>query len=224
MTNFDFRVDEAYARKHNEFLRDAKRLQISAGILAAILIAVIAIVFSALGATVLSIGLAVSLGFFALLCLILIPVLPKKMGDPQRYYDMYQLAPAVVAEVNARDMVILAYIDASAEEGTSAPALVCRTVTSIPGVAREVGSRVPSMVVTGYRPTRGPKVYEEVSPMPVAWGTPDEKVWKDAERAIPTNQWKRLEELQSRLGEVKKTPRDLLILDRGALKKRKKRG
>ena len=34
--DFNFDVDEEYARKHNEFLRDAKRMQVSAGVLAAV--------------------------------------------------------------------------------------------------------------------------------------------------------------------------------------------
>lgn len=227
MTDFPFMVDEAYARTHNEFLRDAKRLQISAGILAVILAGIIAAVFYFRGPDLASFAVAISLGFFALLSLIMIPVLPKKMGSPQEYYAAYKLAPAMVAEVNARDMVIMAYVDANADPEKAprgagemvVPALAVRTVTSIPGIPREVGAQVPSMAVTGYRPTRGPKVYEEISPMPVAWGTPDEKVWKEAERAIPTNQWKKLERMLDRVQEAKKADRNVLFLEGRATRK-----
>lgn len=213
MTQFKFDVDDAYARKHNEFLRDARRMQWSAGILALILFAVIGVTFSVAGVQLISIAVAISLGFFAILSLIMIPILPMKMGSPQHYFDMYDLAPAIIAEVNPRDLVLMMLVDASADASVKVPALALRTVTSIPGVAREVGAKVPSMAVTGFRPTRGPKVYEEISPMPVAWGTPDSEVWRKAERAIPTNQWKRLEGLLDRLEDVKKTRREVLILD-----------
>lgn len=222
MTDFPFDVDDEYARKHNEFLRDAKRMQISAAILAAILIAVIAITFAVVGVKLLSIAVGISLGFFALLCLILIPVLPKQMGNPQEYYNMYKLAPAIIAEVNPRDMVIMCLANANGDEANpnkDVPALVLRTVTSIPGVPRELGVRVPCVAVTGYRPSRGPKVYEEISPMPIAWGTPHEKVWKEAERAIPTNKWKRLESSMNKLDDVKKTRRNVLVLEGNGAKK-----
>ena len=48
--------------------------------------------------------------------------------------------------------------------------------------------------------------------MPVAWGTSDEKVWKDAERAIPSNQWRRLEGLVDRWEEVQKDRHSLVVL------------
>ena len=52
MTPFHFDVDEDYARKHNEFFRDAKRLQISAAILAALMILAVVALFVFLGPTV----------------------------------------------------------------------------------------------------------------------------------------------------------------------------
>ena len=218
MTDFRVPVDENYARKHNEFFRDAKNLQISAGLLALILIAIIAILVYANGFTGRTIGFTLSLGLFALLCLIMIPILPRAMGSPQAYYDMYKLAPAVVAKVNPRDMVLLSLVDASldAAQNTSpnllAPALAVRTVSSIPGVPREVGARVPAMAVTSVQTNADKRHYQEVIPMPVAWGTPDESVWQDAERAIPTNQWKKLEGLIDRWEETQAQKRNLLLL------------
>lgn len=213
-TPFDFTVDGEYSRKHNEFFRDAKRLQIAAGVLAVLLIAVVILLFVVLGPTVTSFALGITLGFFALLCLIIIPVLPRKMGDPQHYYNMYELAPAVVAKVNPRDMVLLALVDATGDPSKpSRPALAARTVTSIPGTPREVGARVPSMAVTGVQTMRSKGLYEEISPMPVAWGTKDESVWKDAERAIPRNMWAMLEGLMDEVENVTSTKRNLLLLD-----------
>lgn len=214
--DFHFDVDEEYARKHNEFLRDAKRMQISAGVLAAVLVVIIAVLLITSGSEWWALANSFVLGVFALLCLILIPVLPRKMGSPQQYFDMYQLAPAMIAEVNARDMVLLMLVDASTEPAKTVPALAYRTVTSVPGVPREVGARVPSMAVTSYRPTRGPKVYEEISPMPVAWGTEDAKVWKRAERAISTNLWNRLEGLLDQVDKAKQANRSVYVLEEDA--------
>lgn len=214
MTPFDFAVDEEYSRKHNEFFRDAKRLQIAAAILAALLIVVVVVLFVVLGPSVTSFALGITFGFFALLCLLIIPILPRKMGDPQHYYNMYDLAPAMVAKVNPRDMVLLSLVDATADPSNpSRPALAARTVTSVPGTPREVGARVPSMAVTGIQTMRSKGLYEEISPMPVAWGTKDQKVWKQAERAIPTNHWKMLEGLLDQVDDVVATKRNLLLLD-----------
>ncbi|RAV34292.1 DUF3239 domain-containing protein [Corynebacterium heidelbergense] len=218
MTDFSFVVDEAYARRHNEFFRDARRLQIAAGVLAALLVTGAVVVVAVMGVRYKAIALAAILLTFALLCLVVIPVLPRTMGNPQRYYDMYALAPAVVAEVNARDMVLLALVDADADPAARSaatvrkPALVARTVTSVPGIPREVGARVPSMAVTGVRTIRNQHVFDEISPMPVAWGTGDETVWRAAEQAIPAAQWARLEKNVDRLAEVRQTKRDLLPL------------
>ena len=115
-------------------------------------------------------------------------------------------------------MVLLTLVDASTharqnpQPSLIAPALAVRTVTSIPGVPREVGARVPSMAVTGVQRVQDKDVYQEIIPMPVAWGTSDESVWQDAERAIPTNQWKKLEGLIDRWEEVQEQKRDLLML------------
>lgn len=221
MTEFPFPVDEAYARKHNEFFRDASRLQIAAGVLAAVLLVVIGVAYAVLGTSWVFYALAISLGTFAALCLIVIPVLPRTMGDPKEYYGMYSLVPAVVAEVNPRDVVLLSLVDASIEPEARTsrtylqPALAARTVTSIPGVPREVGARVPSMAVTGVRRMGKKATYEEISPMPVAWGTGDERVWRDAEAAIPAKHWAAVEKFIPRLGDVRATRRDLLMLQEG---------
>ena len=214
MTPFHFDVAEAYARKHNEFFRDAKRLQISAAVLAALMVLAVVALFVFLGPTVTSFALGITFGFFALMCLIIIPILPRKMGAPQHYYDMYDLAPAVVAKVNARDMVLLSLVDATANpDNPSRPALAARPVTSIPGVPREVGAKVPSMAVTGVQTMHSKGLFEEISPMPVAWGTDDPAVWEAAEKAIPADQWAALEGFVGLVDEVCETKRNVLLLD-----------
>lgn len=215
MTDFHFSVDDPYARKHNEFFRDARRLQWSAGILALILVvaAVLAVRLDSFSTG--AVLVAGALVILAVICLVIIPALPKAMGSPQQYYDTYALVPAVVAKVNPRDLVLMALVDAAVEgSGASAPALAVRTVTSVPGVAREVGARVPSVAVTGGRTMSDRTHWQEISPMPVCWGTPDRDVWRAAEEAVPASAWRRLGELVGRVDEVVATKHNLLPLDR----------
>lgn len=213
MAQFEFPVDDQFTRTHNEFFRDAKRFQWSAGILGAILVIAAVLLFIFGGAAWSSI-VAIVLLVMALLCLVMVPVLPRQLGSPQSYYDNYDLVPAVVAQVNPRDVVLMALVDTAVPgTGTAAsPALALRTVTSVPGIVREVGERVPSMAVTGMRTLRNQGHWEEISPMPVAWGTPDRSVVEAAEAAIPDRQWKKLEGLVGRFDEVSSTRRRLLEL------------
>lgn len=212
MTEFNFTVDEKFARTHNEFFRDAKRFQWSAGILGIIfLVATVVLVVIGTGLTVV---IAVATGIMTLLCLVMVPVLPKQLGSPQSYYDRYDLVPAVVAKVNPRDVVLLALVD-TAVPGTgeaSTPALAVRTVTSVPGIRRVVGEKVPSMAVTGMRTTRNRNHWEEISPMPVAWGTRQRSVIADAEKAVSDRQWKKLAGLVGRVDEVSVSKRRLVEL------------
>ncbi|MGO1948915.1 MAG: DUF3239 domain-containing protein [Mycobacteriaceae bacterium] len=213
MTTFDFPVDESFARKHNEFFRDSRRFQWSAGILGGILVvgaAILMIVVAEPWAVMLGIAVLV----LAVVCFVMVPVMPRQLGSPQQYYDTYDLAPTVIAQVNPRDVVLMALVDTAVPGSGSAsrPALALRTVTSIPGINRTVGERVPSMAVTGMRTARDQGHWQEISPMPVAWGTQDRSVIAAAEEAIPSRDWEKLEELIPRLEDVQKTRRFLLEL------------
>lgn len=213
MVSFNFTVDEPFARKHNEFFRDSRRFQWSAGLMGAIMVAAAVILFVVVDA-----GWAVIVGIaaviMALICFIMVPVFPRQLGSPQRYYDAYPLAPTVIAQVNPRDVVLMSLVDTAAT-GTARPrpALALRTVTSIPGVERKVGERVPAMAVTGMRSVGQQDHWEQVSPMPVAWGTQDRSVVAEAEKAIPESEWSRLESLIDRLEDVQKTRHLLLELE-----------
>lgn len=214
MTSFDFTVDEAFARKHNEFFRDARRFQWSAGIMGGLLIVGALILFFVVGDPwAVMLGIAVCV--MALVCFVMVPVMPRQLGSPQHYYDSYDLAPTVIAQVNARDVVLMSLVDTAVEgSGTpSRPALALRTVTSIPGINRKVGERVPSMAVTGMRTARDQGHWQEISPMPVAWGTQDPTVVGAAEDAISDADWARLDKLIPRLEDVQATRRNLLELD-----------
>lgn len=212
MTEFNFTVDEPFARTHNEFFRDSRRFQWSAGILGVLfLIATIVLVIIGTGLTI---TIAIACGAMTLLCFVMVPVLPRQLGTPQTYYDNYSLVPTVIAKVNSRDLVLLALVDSSVPGSgePATPALAVRTVTSIPGIKRVVGEKVPSMAVTGMRTTSSRNHWEEISPMPIAWGTQDRTVIDAAEKAIPDRQWAKLGRYINKVDEVSETKRRLLEL------------
>jgi hypothetical protein len=68
------------------------------------------------------------------------------------------------------------------------------------------------MAVTGMRTTRNRNHWEEISPMPVAWGTKDRAVIDAADGAVPAGRWRKLEGLVGRVDEVEATRRRLLEL------------
>ncbi|MEJ5927658.1 DUF3239 domain-containing protein [Corynebacterium sp. H128] len=213
MRTFSFTIDPEHNKQNNEFSRDAFRLQVSSGVFGLVLLLVAFFVFRLSdGATW---GLAVSIGLlaFALFCFFLVLVLPKQMGTAQDMFDKYALVPAMIAEVNARDMVLLALVDANAGEASEpVPALATRTISNLRGHDRVVGERVPAVAVTGRRSVSSTDRWDEISPMPIAWGTPDNTVIKKAKKTIPENEWNRLMKYLDRLEEVKATPLNLLVL------------
>ncbi|WP_448852011.1 DUF3239 domain-containing protein [Corynebacterium sp. 335C] len=211
MDGFRFTVDEAHAKATNEYFRDSRRLRTSAAIMAVLSIAAAVAVVALWGSGVWTWIAAAILALFALSCLYVLVALPKQIGTPQELYDRWPLAPALVAEVNPRDMTLLALVDVAAEGDRPRPALAVRTVTSIPGVPRRTGARVPSVAVSG-RHAAGGEVWDEVTPVPLAWGTRDKKVIAAAEAEIPRDDWLRLQSLAERAPEVRGTRRGLLEL------------
>lgn len=214
MSAFSFTVDTTHAKTHNEFLKDQKRLQISAlafGIVQ-LLVAAAFLWFTnqATWAWLLSIGLAIT----ALVSFSMIAIIPKKIGTPQHMYDTYELVPAIIAKINPRDMVLLALVDARVDntKGSPAPALAARTITNLVGHSRTVGERVPAVAVAGRRNMKNTGFWDEISPMPIAWGTPLPETIKQASKAIPQQQWQTLTKHAARIDDVLATPLNLLRL------------
>lgn len=213
MNNFSFDVDESYAKKNNELLRDAKRLQVSALSLGLILVAgAIALYFFANG-TIWMLLIAGVLVFLALLCFIMIPVIPRQMGDAQTLYDNYELVPAVIAEVNPRDVIILGLVNTNVDTSIKPQwALATRTIVRVGAHERRLGERIPSVAITGRRTVKDQDHWDEISPMPITWGTTDKDVIRSAEKTIPHELWAKLEKNRGKLEEVKKTRNNLLPL------------
>ena len=197
-------VDNAWARTHNQNLGEIRRLQISAGVLGVIVLAAgIAVL---LGSGMASWGwiVAVIAAAFAIGCLSMIFYIPRRMGSMQSTYDTSELIPGVIAEIRPRGVTILALADQAVDRSAGkVPVLVARPCAPIEGVQSKVGERVPCVAVVANRSARGSdNLYQFVSPMPVAWATPDKAVWREAAQQIPEGEWETLRQNIDRVGEV----------------------
>lgn len=212
--NFQFTVDEDFAKRNNEMLRDTKRTVIS-GVSLFVICEVLAVLiwfFVSPDSPWRLLG-ALGLALFGIMMLIVAIAVPRSVGTAQSLYDRYPLVPAVVAEVNDRDMYLLALVNTNVDESLPPRwGAAVRNVSSINGVDRKEGTKVPAVAVQGVRNARESQHWQEISPMPIAWGTPDQDVVAEARKAIPQEQWQLLEKARKRLDEVKATPRHLLVL------------
>ncbi|MEZ2122518.1 DUF3239 domain-containing protein [Corynebacterium sp. CCM 9203] len=213
-TDFPFTIDLTHNKANNELLRDSRRLVISAGMFGLIQMAVAAGVLWYFGGQPWVWMMVIALTVMALVSFGMMFVLPRKVGTAQELYDRYPLIPAVVAEVNERDLVLLALVNTTVSESDPPRwALAARTVTRISGHNRSIGEKVPAVGVSGQRSISDRDHWSEITPMPIAWATPDKDVVRAAVKTIPAGQWNRLERAVPRLAEVRATPADLLILD-----------
>ncbi|EFM44106.1 hypothetical protein HMPREF0277_0824 [Corynebacterium accolens ATCC 49726] len=210
MKIFKFDVDESFAKSNNELLRDSNRLRVSGLIFGLILVIAGAAVWWRF-----SWGITLGLGLilFGIVVAIVGVAAASKVGTAQSLYDSYPLAPAVIAEVNERDMVLMALVNTNVDPSLPPRWGAClRTVSAIPGVQRTVGTKVPVAAVSGQRSSSDKEHWQQISPMPIAWGTPDAETVTIARKSIPQEQWQRLERARKRLSDVKATRYDLLVL------------
>lgn len=212
--HFDFTVDPVFARQHNEYQRDSRRLQTGAAVLGTVLIVAAIAAPLIVGIDSMSIMFGIILAIFGLISWIMVPVIPRKVGDAQSLYDRYDLIPAVVAKVGSHDLELLALVNTNTDpDGPAHLALSARTIASVPGTPKSVGARVPSVGVTILRTLKDRKNFDEVNPMPIGWATKDPAVLARAEKAIPEKEWKLLAKNIDRLAEVQATRFNLLPLD-----------
>lgn len=215
MKRFHFDVDEEFAKKHNEMLRDTRKVTIS-GISLFVICVVAAVLLWTLTPDNSAWGWFGVIGLvpFGIVMLIVGLMVPRSVGSAQELYDRYPLAPAVIAEVNPRDMVLMALVNTNVDESLRPRyAAALRTVSNIPGIDEPtVGTKVPSVAVGGRRTTRDKDHWQEVTPMPIAWATTDHDVLKRARTDIPQEQWHMLDKARAKLDDVKATPMNLLVL------------
>lgn len=212
MKIFAFDVDEAWAKKYNELLRDTRRLKLSAAAFAAVLCAIGVGLYFYLGGG--AAGTITALVFAATGVAMLVTgwIAATKVGTATDLYRTYPLAPAIVVESNARDIVIMALVNISTDPTTSRPALATRTITQLPGHHGTPGEKIPVTAVSGRRKP-GTTTWEEITPMPIAWGTPDEDIITAARTAIPDTHWAILTHHRDRAAEVNRTKYRTLPLD-----------
>lgn len=215
MNRFHFDVDEAFAKQHNEMLRDTRKVTIS-GVSLFVICVVAAVLLWTLTEDNSAWGWFGVIGLipFGLVMLFVGLMVPRTVGGAQELYDRYPLAPAVIAEVNPRDVSLLALVNMNVDENLPPKhALALRTVSSIPGIDDpKAGMKVPSVAVGGRRTTRDKDHWQEITPMPIAWATPDQSVVKEARAAIPQEQWHALDKARTKLDDVKATRMNLLPL------------
>lgn len=211
----DIPVDDTWVRKNNENLSEVRRLQWSAGILGVVVLAagVGLLVFSGFAVWGWMIGAIAAL--FAIGCLAMIGYIPRKMGSMQDTYSTSELVPAIVAQVRPRGLTLLALVDQAVDRSAGKiPALATRSCEKLPGHEVRVGERVPCVAVVGNRHARGgDNTYQFISPMPVAWATPDTAVLTRCIKEIPAGEWERLRQNLGRVEEVSARPISLLALD-----------
>ena len=158
MKVFKFEVDEAFAKQHNEMLRDSRRLLVS-GLLFGGILVVAGVLVTWLVQPTWSITVGIALILFGIIMAIVGVAGSKKVGTAQQLYDRYPLAPAVIAKVNERDVVLMALVNAAIDpQAEPQPALALRTVTDIPGLEhKKGGAQVPVAAVAGrFRMINGP--------------------------------------------------------------------
>ena len=212
MKIFKFDVHEDFAKQNNELLRDSSRLR-NSGLIMGLLLIIggIALYFGIDATWRITVGLGMVL--FGIYCAVIGVLASHQIGSAQKLYDSYPLAPAVVAEVNERDMVLLALVNTNVDPKLPPRWGAClRTVSNIPGIKRTVGTKVPVAAVSGQRSSSDKEHWQQITPMPIAWGTPDAETVTIARKSIPEDQWQRLERARKRLTDVKATKYDLLVL------------
>ncbi|GGC73236.1 DUF3239 domain-containing protein [Hoyosella rhizosphaerae] len=186
MRTLDFLVDIPHARRVNEMLADLRRVQVSAGIFAAVFVGA-AIGLFVVGETW-AIVLAVVLLLAAAGCVYAGIMAPRRAADLHSMYSEHELVPAVVAAVRPRGVTLLALVNLTRDRSQPATwALVASRVQNLPGHRRKVGERVPCVAVTSA--SKQSALWQQVRPVPIAWGARDEDVLSRAIRAIRHVEW-----------------------------------
>lgn len=208
---FDFAIDKEHANRYNELVSDRRRSQVSALILTLILGAGTYFAYMRNANWTLIIIMCVLTAIAG----VMIVAIPVMVGSIEKSFRNGGLVPALIAESRENGLTLLALIDVARDkDGEPVWALAARDVRAVPGARRNVREKVPCISVTGSRRLFGRRKYWDLAtPMPIAWGTPDRAVLREARKSIPNEEWTRLEELLPRLDEVRRTSNDLLLLD-----------
>jgi hypothetical protein len=191
--SFEFPVDHSHANSVNETVGDVRRLRVSAIVTAMLLAGLAAWLIYLAHPWSYIVGVVVAL--LAVTSLWVAFWAPKKVGSVEKLYAEGPLVPAVVAVARPRGATLLALVDV-AKPSADRPhyALVTRNIRALPGHSlTNVGERVPSIAVLADRSNKSTAdTWQMVSPMPIAWGTKDQKVIRRAADSISGAEWKLL--------------------------------
>ncbi|WP_353959245.1 DUF3239 domain-containing protein [Corynebacterium auris] len=215
MKVFQFDVDEAYAKQHNEMLRDTRYLVISGVALFVLcLVGAVAVWFFVDPASPWRLLGSLGLALFGVMMLIVGLLIPRSVGTAQSLYSAHPLAPAIIAEHKGTDYTLLALVNTTVDPDEPAQwALTTQNVRSLPHTPETVGAKVPVAAVGGRRSVHEKGRWQVITPMPIAWGTPNTAVVDAAKKAVPREQWHILDQARPRLGEVKGAKNRLLPLE-----------
>ena len=215
MKVFKFQVDDKHAREHNEFLSNSRYFRASAILLG--------IVVAAIGAWVyLGPGGQAAWALMVMLVLIVLGiafaavgiVTGRRTGTAQAMYDRYPLIPAVVAENNDRNLGLLGLVNTNVDPDL--PPRYAWTYTQVKKIPNlkpaKVGNEVPAVAVLGQRSTHDKEHWQTIDVMPIAWGTPDDELITMARKAIPHDEWTKLERGRKKLEDIKATPDRMLVI------------
>lgn len=214
MKVFKFDVDEAYAKQHNEMLRNTRNLVISGFALFALSLigALLCWLFISPASPWRLLG-TVGLALFGIMMLIVALLIPRSVGKAQTLYDAHPLAPAVISENAGTTVTLSALVNANVD-----PALPPRwgltsvVVKPIPNTSDAKGTHVPVTAVGAQRSTHDKNHWQTITPMPIAWATPDKDVITTARKAIPQEQWRVLERAVKNAETLEQSKNSLVVL------------
>lgn len=214
MQVFKFNVDEEFAKQHNEMIRNTRSLVIS-GISLFVLSLVAAVLIWLLvdpSSPWRLLG-ALGLALFGVMMLVVALVIPKSVGKTQQLYDAHPLAPAIITENAGTTLTLTALVNANVDSEVAPQwAITSLVVKPIPNTSDKTGTKVPVAAVGAQRSSHDKQHWQTITPMPIAWGTPDADVVAAARKAIPQEQWQQLERARKKDDLIQESKKSLTLL------------
>lgn len=192
---FRFDVDEAYAKQTNEMLRNTTSLVISGVALFILSLTAGVLVWMYVDPTspwrlLGSLGLIL----FGIMMLVVAVLIPRSVGQAQTLYDSHPLAPALISENAGTTITLTALVNTNVDPQLPPRwAITSQVAKPLPNTHNTTGTKVPVAAVGAQRSTHDKQHWRTITPMPIAWGTPDADVITTARKAIPPHQWQTLE-------------------------------
>lgn len=214
MQVFKFNVDEQFAKQHNEMIRNTRNLVISGISLFVISLAAAALIWLLVDpSSPWRLLGALGLALFGVMMLVVALVIPKSVGKTQQLYDAHPLAPAIITENAGTTLTLTALVNANVDsEAPPQWAVTSLVVKPIPNTPDKTGTKVPVAAVGAQRSSHDKQHWQTITPMPIAWGTPDADVVAAARKAIPQEQWHQLERARKKDDLIQESKKSLTIL------------